>query len=118
MTDPSERTFTGDFRRFFLRGLVVLLPSVLTLWIVVKAYQFVDNAIAEPINRGVRIAMLNTARVWEPLALAFEPSAEAVQAEAGAAAGRRLRAAELTIHVAPRLPPEVELKIYRLELRR
>ncbi len=74
MSDPSARTFSSDFRRFFLRGLVVLLPTVLTLWIVFAAYQFVDNRIAEPINRGVRIAMNNTARYFEPLAEAFNPS--------------------------------------------
>jgi len=76
MSDPSARTFSADFKRFFLRGLVVLLPSVLTLWIVVKAYQFVDNTIAEPINRGVRLAMVNTARVWPPLQEAFDPTPE------------------------------------------
>ncbi len=80
MSDSSERTFTGDFRRFFLRGLVVLLPSVLTLWIVVQAYRFVDKSIAEPINRGVRIAMVNAARVWSPLRQAFDPKPEEITA--------------------------------------
>ncbi len=74
MSDSSPRTFTADFRRFFLRGLVVLLPSVLTLWIVVKAYQFIDNTIAEPVNRGVRITLVNVARVWSPLNDFFEPT--------------------------------------------
>lgn len=74
MSDQSDRTFSADFRRFFLRGLVVLLPSVLTLWIVVKAYQFVDTTIAEPINRGVRLTMNNAARYWEPLRDGFDPS--------------------------------------------
>jgi uncharacterized membrane protein len=77
----SRRTFTSDFKLWFLRGLVVLLPSVLTLWIVVKAYQFVDTAIAEPINRGVRAAMLYGGRVWEPLDRGFAPAADAVQVE-------------------------------------
>ena len=44
--------------RPFLRGLAVLLPSVLTLWLLVKAYQFIDSAIAEPINRGIRLAFI------------------------------------------------------------
>lgn len=74
MSDQSERTFSSDFRRFFLRGLVILLPSVLTLWIVVKAYQFVDTAIAEPINRGVRVAMNQTTPFWSPLRSEFEPT--------------------------------------------
>ena len=44
--------------RPFLRGLAVLLPSVLTLWLLVTAYQFIDSAIAEPINRGIRTAYI------------------------------------------------------------
>ena len=63
-TTPSARTFSSDFKRFFIRGLVVLLPSVLTLWILVTAYKFVDNTIAEPINRGVRLAINNLAPHW------------------------------------------------------
>lgn len=55
-----ERTFSGDFRKFFLRGLAVLLPSVLTLWIVVQAYLFVDRSVAEPINAGLRRIVLET----------------------------------------------------------
>jgi len=61
-----ERTFSGDFRKFFLRGLAVLLPSVLTLWIVVQAYFFVDRSVAEPINAGLRSLVLQTApRIFE-----------------------------------------------------
>jgi uncharacterized membrane protein len=56
-----ERTFSGDFRKFFLRGLAVLLPSVLTLWIVVQAYFFVDRSVAEPINAGLRSVVLEAA---------------------------------------------------------
>ncbi|UCD76394.1 MAG: DUF502 domain-containing protein [Phycisphaerales bacterium] len=81
MADPSARTFTSDFKRFFLRGLVVLLPSVLTLWIVVKAYQFVDTTFAEPINRGVRLALTSTAKVYEPLRDIFDPTEEMVAQE-------------------------------------
>ncbi|MHC4774859.1 MAG: DUF502 domain-containing protein [Planctomycetota bacterium] len=81
-TNPAARTFSSDFKRFFLRGLVVLLPSVLTLWIVVKAYQFVDNTIAEPINGWVRVGLIQTATAWEPLREEFDPSETAIQAEA------------------------------------
>ncbi|MDX1682698.1 MAG: DUF502 domain-containing protein [Phycisphaeraceae bacterium] len=42
------------FRHFFLRGLAVLLPTILTIWILIAAYGFVEQRIAEPINRGVR----------------------------------------------------------------
>lgn len=74
MSDSPPRTFGSDFKQFFLRGLVILLPTILTLWIVVKAYQFIDSAIAEPINRGVRTALINGTKVWDPLRNQFEPA--------------------------------------------
>jgi len=81
MTEPSARTFSSDFKRFFVRGLVVLLPTVLTLWIVVKAYQFVDNSFAEPINQGVRLTMHRAAPYWEPLQRWFDPTRESIDTE-------------------------------------
>ena len=45
---------TSNFRKFFIRGLGILLPTVLTIWILIAAYQFVQYRIAEPINQGVR----------------------------------------------------------------
>ncbi len=80
-TTPSARTFSSDFKRFFIRGLVVLLPSVLTLWILVTAYKFVDNTIAEPINRGVRLAINNLAPHWGAFGPLLEPTNEAVDGE-------------------------------------
>ncbi|HYE02381.1 MAG TPA: DUF502 domain-containing protein [Phycisphaerales bacterium] len=56
---PGRRpSFADDFRRFFFRGLGVLLPSLLTLWILVQAYFFLEARVAEPINRGVRAAVV------------------------------------------------------------
>lgn len=81
MDHSSDRTFGSDFKRFFLRGLVVLLPTVLTLWLVVKAYQFVDNSFAEPINQSLRLAMAKATPAWDPLTRLFEPTLEAVEAE-------------------------------------
>lgn len=82
-TQTPARTFSSDFKRFFVRGLVILLPSVLTLWIMVKAYQFVDNNIADPVNGWIRLSLNNAAKVWEPLAevKAFKPTPEEVTAE-------------------------------------
>jgi uncharacterized membrane protein len=80
-TNPAARTFSSDFKRFFVRGLVVLLPSVLTLWIVVKAYQFVDNTIAEPINGWVRVGLIQAAGQWEPLRRHFDPTPLAIERE-------------------------------------
>jgi len=60
---PSDhpRTFWADFKLFFLRGLAILLPSVLTLWILVMAYRFVETYVAEPINAGIRTVVLQVA---------------------------------------------------------
>ncbi len=82
-TQTPAHTFSSDFKRFFVRGLVVLLPSVLTLWIMVKAYQFVDTNIADPVNGGIRLAMNNIAKVWDPLANinAFKPTDDELIAE-------------------------------------
>lgn len=58
---PKHReptTFWDDFKRFFFRGLAVLLPSVLTIWIIVQLFLFVDAQVAQPINRGIRAAIL------------------------------------------------------------
>ncbi|MBL0921836.1 MAG: DUF502 domain-containing protein [Phycisphaerales bacterium] len=57
----QKRTFGADFRLFFLRGLAILLPSVLTIWLLVAAYGFVQRTVAEPINRGLRQAVIQIA---------------------------------------------------------
>ncbi|HRQ71767.1 MAG TPA: DUF502 domain-containing protein [Phycisphaerales bacterium] len=54
----ERRTFTGDFRRFFGRGMAILLPSALTLWILVQLFNFLMNNVGQPINRGVRMAII------------------------------------------------------------
>ncbi len=81
MSESHPRSFFADFRVFFVRGLVVLLPSVLTLWIVVKAYQFIDTTIAEPINRGIRLVMYNATPHWGVLRNEFEPTDDEIAAE-------------------------------------
>jgi uncharacterized membrane protein len=56
----------ADFKVFFLRGLAVLLPSVLSIWIIVYAYRFVDQSIAEPINAVTRTAVIRVMTVRVP----------------------------------------------------
>lgn len=51
---PRTHTFWGDFRLFFLRGLAILLPSVLTIALLVWAGGFLMKNIASPINALVR----------------------------------------------------------------
>jgi uncharacterized membrane protein len=78
----TKRTFGGDFKTFFVRGLAILLPSVLTLWIVVQAYLFVERSVAEPINAGIRKVVIATApRFFDEQRLPewFNVSADQVQ---------------------------------------
>ncbi len=44
---------TGRLRGYFLRGLAVLLPTVLTVWIFVLAYRFIQDNVGVHINRGL-----------------------------------------------------------------
>lgn len=48
----------GDFKQFFGRGLAIVLPSVLTLWILFYLIVFLYNNVGRPINQGVRVAVL------------------------------------------------------------
>ena len=68
MTKERKKTTKGDFKRFFLRGLAVVLPSALTLWILVKAYQWISQAVAQPINQGIQYSIGQLMVVWPGLA--------------------------------------------------
>jgi uncharacterized membrane protein len=107
MPKSEHRTFRSDFRRFFIKGLAVLLPTVLTLWILVKAYEFVDVTIAQPINGGIRFVIGQASPHLEFLEQAFEPTeaeivkeqtrleAEGAQASTVAATRQALRSAAI-----------------------
>ena len=55
-----DQTFSGEFKRSFGRGLAILLPSIVTLWILWQAFSFVYTNVAEPINKATRISVLWT----------------------------------------------------------
>ncbi|MFH1371906.1 MAG: DUF502 domain-containing protein [Planctomycetota bacterium] len=44
---------SGRFRSYFLRGLAVLLPTVLTIWIILWGYAFINDNISIHIKRGL-----------------------------------------------------------------
>jgi uncharacterized membrane protein len=49
---------TRHFRSYFLRGLAVLLPTIVTIWIFLWGYKFIQENISVYINRGiVRLVM-------------------------------------------------------------
>ena len=50
---------TRRFKGYFLHGLAVLLPSILTIWLFVWGYTFIQSNISVHINRGlVRLIVL------------------------------------------------------------
>jgi uncharacterized membrane protein len=51
----KPKSFESDFRMFFGRGLAILLPTILTLWIIYQAFMFLLTNVAEPINSGLRV---------------------------------------------------------------
>ncbi|MBN2269901.1 MAG: DUF502 domain-containing protein [Sedimentisphaerales bacterium] len=44
---------TGRLKGYFIRGVAVLLPAVLTIWIFVLAYTFIQENVSVHINRGL-----------------------------------------------------------------
>jgi len=51
-----------NFRTYFLRGLAALLPTILTIWIFVQCYHFIQDRVSVHINRGL-VWMIG--RVWQ-----------------------------------------------------
>ncbi len=54
----AKHTFTSDFKRFFGRGLAILLPSIVTLWLLWQAFAFVFTNVALPINKVIRLTVI------------------------------------------------------------
>jgi uncharacterized membrane protein len=46
-------SITRRFKSYFLRGLAVLLPTILTIWICVWIYQFIQAKISIHVNRAL-----------------------------------------------------------------
>lgn len=56
----KRHSFGEDFRRFFVRGLAALLPTLITLWLLVKAWNFLWEVLGQHIIWGLR-------RFWQTL---------------------------------------------------
>ena len=52
--DPSQSPKTGGFRRFVLRGLGVVLPPLLTIVVLIWAWNSIESYVLQPIESGVR----------------------------------------------------------------
>ena len=53
-TSQPRLSFFDDFRRFFQRGLAAILPTLITLWLLVWAWDFLWNNIGIHIMQGIR----------------------------------------------------------------
>jgi uncharacterized membrane protein len=56
----SQRKTNSRLRLFFMRGLGALLPTILTIFILVLCYRFVRDNVAQPINFGIHRLLINT----------------------------------------------------------
>ena len=64
--NPSGRraSFAEDFRRFFVRGLAALLPTLITLWLLVKVWEFLWEALGRHLIYLIRLAWLELGGRW------------------------------------------------------
>lgn len=59
------KRFWTDFRRFFVRGLAAVLPTVLTVVIIIYVFRFVQGNIGNYINAGVIYLLTQVQGVWD-----------------------------------------------------
>lgn len=57
-----SKGFITDFRRFFLRGLIALLPILLTFALIIWVVNFLYGPVIQPINRWV---LWGVSYIWE-----------------------------------------------------
>lgn len=64
--DPRSRkaSFGEDFRRFFVRGLAALLPTLITLWLLVKVWEFLWEALGRHIILAIRFFWYRLGGWW------------------------------------------------------
>lgn len=63
----SKDSFSQDFRRFFVRGLAALMPTLITLWLLLKVWEFLWGSLGIYIIMGMRRLAAATAPLhWAP----------------------------------------------------
>lgn len=48
----------SDLKKYFVRGLTVMIPTVVTLWVFIWAYKFIQNSIGRVINEGIILILM------------------------------------------------------------
>jgi len=61
---PRKVSFAEDFRRFFVRGLAALLPTLITLWLLVKVWEFLWDVLGRHLIWLIRWFWVNMAGWW------------------------------------------------------
>jgi hypothetical protein len=62
--------FADDFRRFFVRGLAALLPTLITLWLLIKIWDFLWDSLGQcrhPLAVAELREWLSAGGVYPPL---------------------------------------------------
>lgn len=54
-----------NFRSYFFRGMAALLPTILTIWIFVQCYVFIQDKVSVHINRGIVQLILLITDNWD-----------------------------------------------------
>ncbi len=62
MTETSHKSFWADFRRFFIRGLATLLPTILTFVLLFKCFEFIHNNISIYITDGASYVVVQATK--------------------------------------------------------
>jgi uncharacterized membrane protein len=66
MVPRRKAGFAEDFRRFFVRGLAALLPTLITLWLLIKIWDFLWDSLGKYIIRGICFMWLNLGNGFPP----------------------------------------------------
>ena len=57
-------SFAEDFRRFFVRGLAALMPTLITLWLLVKVWEFLWDSLGQHLIWAIRRTWLQLGGWW------------------------------------------------------
>jgi uncharacterized membrane protein len=55
---PPSLGFAADFRRFFVRGLAAVMPTLITLWLLIWAWNFLWTSLGSQIILGIRLVWM------------------------------------------------------------
>ena len=48
----------SDVKKYFVRGLTVMIPTVVTIWVFIWAYKFIQGSIGRVINEGIILILI------------------------------------------------------------